>query len=430
MKPEHINKLKTIRKSLDSLSILSPYDVDAMCEYAEFLIKREYSSDVTDSNIQKDSQNFDCLLNKKMDDDFYSYALEEVKDDYFQLLKKYVYTGSSESVVRKIYMLSKKVANAGLYQQDIIDIHEESLFTITEMIPAEKVLHLAIVGTRFLAEILISSSTLFIKQREMLETKNKYLQEKIRQEVVKRMEQEKLLMQRSKLAAMGEMIGAIAHQWRQPLNSISLLIQEVKDAYDFNELTEEHINEIVEKAIEQTMYMSKTIDDFRNFYKPSKQKNNFNLYKCVCSTLSLLEAQLHSLSIKYFVDCSTNDNLTINSYESEFKQVLINIIQNAKDAIITARRNGILKEKEGQIAVGLRKIESKVRITVYDNGGTISENILSRLFEPYFTTKKAADGTGLGLYMSKLIVEKSMDGELYAENSNNGVVFIIDLSST
>ncbi|MBF0566649.1 MAG: PAS domain-containing protein [Nitrospirae bacterium] len=265
------------------------------------------------------------------------------------------------------------------------------------------------------------------KTEKELSTLNRELEKRVAAEIEKRAVQEQVLMHKSRLAAMGEMIGAIAHQWRQPLTTVGMLMQEIRDSYNFGELTKEHMEKIIADGMGQVLYMSRTIDDFRNFYTPSKEKHSFNLVIAIKETISVVASQLKNNFIGHAINCIGTDDLYMTSYKAEFMQVILNIVSNAKSAIIGARRSGILKVNEGQITITIMSDGKRAKILIKDNGGGIPSRIKDRIFEPYFTTKNEEKGMGIGLYMSKIIIERNMEGELYSENIDNGAIFTIEL---
>lgn len=248
-----------------------------------------------------------------------------------------------------------------------------------------------------------------------------HLQALVAEETQKRITQERLLQQQSKMALMGEMIGNIAHQWRQPLNQISALKDTLVEDYHFGDLTTERLDEYSNQTAAVLLYMSKTIDDFRNFFLPSKEKTIFNLCEIIDRAISIISASLNSHHIK-LTSNPTRECANIYGYPNEFAQVIINIINNAKDAILSHN------VENGEITVNSIIIENKAIITIEDNAGGIPANILDKIYEPYFTTKFASKGTGLGLYMSKIIIEDSMHGKIFAKNIENGAQFSIELN--
>ena len=255
------------------------------------------------------------------------------------------------------------------------------------------------------------------EKSKLLKELNDGLEERVKEEIRKQQKQEQLLIQQSKLAAMGEMIGNIAHQWRQPLNALSLVLQNINFAYEMDDLSEEFMHKSMDKANLLTNTMSKTIDDFRNFFKPNKQEVEFFISDAIKNAISLIEStfQHHNITI----ESKINDDANIKGFPNEFSQVVLNILNNAKDAII---ENNI---GSGKVLINVEKIDNKATISVIDNAGGIPNDILEKVFNPYFTTKEEGKGTGIGLYMSKNIIETNMNGKLLVENIENGAKFVI-----
>ena len=241
------------------------------------------------------------------------------------------------------------------------------------------------------------------------------LDQRVQEEVEKRREKEQLLLHQSKLAALGEMLGNIAHQWRHPLTRLSLLIQNLDLAHQLGKLTPERFKEFREQAQLQIEYMSDTIDDFINFFRKDGEKKRFYPSQIVKDSLKLMEGRLKQKGVKVSIQVEGEEE--IEGYRSEFSQVILNIINNAVD-ILTERR-----VPNPQIWV---RIVGK-RIEIEDNGGGVPEEIGNKIFEPYFTTKFQSQGTGIGLYMSRVIITQHFGGKLYYYNSNDGAVFVIEL---
>ena len=248
------------------------------------------------------------------------------------------------------------------------------------------------------------------------------LESRVREEVSKNIAKDKILVQQNKLAAMGEMIGAIAHQWRQPLNNVSLILHFVRDNFENKKLNKEMISNYLQKGEKQIEYMSHTIDDFRNFYKPSKQKDRFEIREALNSIVEIMSAKLEQKDLYVELDV---ERFEFNSFENEFKQAVLNIISNAKDAIFQLKEKN--KDFKGIIYIIGKKCGKNYEIVISNNGGEISEAVMERMFEPYFTTKFEKQGTGIGLYMTKMIVENSMSGSIEVENIKDGVEFKIVL---
>ncbi len=257
-----------------------------------------------------------------------------------------------------------------------------------------------------------------------------------------RQQSERILVHQSRLAAMGEMIGAIAHQWRQPLNAVNAVIQDLKDAYEYGALDRNYLDRSVKNAMQQIQFMSKTIDDFRNFFRPDKMKTPFDVKQAAGEVLTLVSSQLAGKDISYRIVCHVHNKtfenftapvipcgaMTILGYENEMKQVFLNLINNAKDAILNCRERGLMGPGvKGLITVAFEHPGDRVVINVTDNGGGIPADILDRIFEPYFSTREPGHGTGIGLYMSKMIIENNMGGRLTARNVDGGAAFRIEV---
>ena len=224
------------------------------------------------------------------------------------------------------------------------------------------------------------------------------------------------LQQQNKMASMGEMIGAIAHQWRQPLSAISGAIQNLEYDYEDGYLKDKkYINDFVDKQKKTINFMSKTIDDFRSFFRVDKTKRNFKVKETTQNVIDMQSAQLKNHNITLNI---SGDELEFNGLQSEYQQAILNIINNAKDALI---ENNI-ENPTIDIAISNRKV------TIKDNGGGIHQDVIDRVFEPYFSTKEQGKGVGMGLYISKMIIDDNMGAKLSVENDKNGAVFTIDLN--
>lgn len=253
-----------------------------------------------------------------------------------------------------------------------------------------------------------------------LENLNQNLAGKVQKGIQEAKRKDKAILQQAKLARMGSMISMIAHQWRQPLSELSGTLMELETATRFKKVDDKHILSSIEKSDTLIEFMSNTIDDFRNFYKPDKRKENFDLLEYCKKAIELIKASLQESDIKLILDIKNNKNFY--GYPREFSQVILNLISNARDILIER------DIKDPQI---LFKLESKGLnsiITVQDNAGGIPKDNLELIFDPYFSTKDSTKGTGLGLYISKLIIERNMGGELSVQNGKNGAIFKITLT--
>ena len=225
--------------------------------------------------------------------------------------------------------------------------------------------------------------------------------------------QQNMLIQKSKMAAMGEMIGNIAHQWRQPLSQVSGLFLDIESAYEFKELDKKYLTKRIDEANDLLEYMSKTIDDFRNFFNPNSLKEDFFIEEAVQSALKIVNATLQHNNIK--IDIEEDIDIKLHGYKNEYAQVIVNIISNAKDILIDR------KIENPQIKIYMKDINT---LCIEDNAGGVDKEIIDKIFDPYFTTKYDY-GTGIGLYMTKLIIEEKMNGTINVNNSQNGAVFSI-----
>ena len=227
------------------------------------------------------------------------------------------------------------------------------------------------------------------------------------------------MIQQGRLASMGEMVNNIAHQWRQPLNNIGLIIQNLQFSFDAGTITHDELKTEIGTAMDVIMHMSRTIDDFRNFFREDKQKGSFLVSKTVHRAIEFISAVLARNEFR--VDFEDDPDVTAIGYQNEYAQVLLNILSNSREAciersIITPRIQIRVTAENGRSVVYVR-----------DNCGGIAEEIMPKIFDPYFTTRSPDKGTGIGLYMSKVIIEQNMGGHLTARNTEDGVEFRIEV---
>jgi len=258
-----------------------------------------------------------------------------------------------------------------------------------------------------------------IRERELAE-------ESLREETAVRLqavealrEKEQMLIQQSRQAAMGEMISNIAHQWRQPLNTLGLYTQRLGMFYGTPKFNKEFLDDSIANSMKIIKHMSKTIDDFRDYFKPEKEKADFYVIEAIKSTMSLLEGNFHSPKIT--VDFLERSNPVVNGYQNEFSQVFLNILNNARDAIIER------EIADARVTITICSDGNCAVVTVADNAGGIPDELIKKVFDPYFTTKGPQAGTGIGLFMSKTIIEKNMGGRLTVRNTDTGAEFRIEV---
>ena len=246
---------------------------------------------------------------------------------------------------------------------------------------------------------------LFYRQY-LLKKMNEELNEKIKIEMKKNEEKTRISIQQSRMASMGEMLENIAHQWRQPLSTISVAASGIEIKKELNILNDEDLSDSLRHIKNATQYLSNTIDDFRNFFVKDKIPSNINIRNTLNKTIDLISSTLAKEEITLIRNIQ---NINFTSYENELIQVLMNIFINAKDALAN-------RKSEKLIIVVIKQIEDNLVIKIKDNAGGVDSSIIDKIFEPYFTTKHQFNGTGIGLYMSKLIVEKHLIGEISVKN--------------
>ena len=245
----------------------------------------------------------------------------------------------------------------------------------------------------------------------------------IMDDMTERVQQQQFLIQQSKLAEMGDMVAAIAHQWNEPLVELSALVQDIQTSYLLNELKDMEVKDFVNDSMIQIKYMSRTLSDFRNFLKPSTKKKLFSISKALTEINEIIGKQVFYSNIQMsFNYKNENEELLIYGYENEFKQVLLNLINNAKNKIV---EKDFDYSKKAKIDINIQRTSTHNIIEIADDGGKIDESIINSIFEPYFSTKP--NGTGIGLYMAKVIIEDKMRGTITVKNDDNNVIFTIKL---
>jgi PAS domain S-box-containing protein len=251
-----------------------------------------------------------------------------------------------------------------------------------------------------------------------LEKLNNSLEEMLREEVAKSRKKDFLMIQQSRQAAMGEMIGNIAHQWRQPLNAVGLYIQDLQESFEHGELTGDYLKSSVGQAMDIISHMSQTINDFRNFFKPDKEILNFNVREVIQRVLNFVSNSFKDSGVR--LDVEMRDDIFINGLPNEYSQVILNILNNAREVLVER------KVAAPVVKVQLSWFGDKSLVAITDNAGGVPEEIIDRIFDPYFTTK-GAGGTGIGLYISKTIIEQNMKGVLTVRNNGDGAEFRLEV---
>lgn len=254
------------------------------------------------------------------------------------------------------------------------------------------------------------------KQQELVEL-NRLQEVRISQDVEVLRKKDQMMILQDRQALMGEMINNIAHQWRQPLNTLGLIIQQYPLFYDSAEFDKAFIKDMTDNCMSLIQHLSQTINDFRDFFRSDKQSVPFNVSRIITQTVGLIEKGFayEHIGIGIHQDSAP----TITGYPNEYAQVLLNILMNARDALLEHH------VVDAMISIRVFSEGDASVVTVTDNAGGITSEIIDRIFDPYFTTKGPDKGTGIGLFMSKTIIEKNMGGKLTVSNTGNGAEFRI-----
>jgi signal transduction histidine kinase len=256
------------------------------------------------------------------------------------------------------------------------------------------------------------------KRQELLEL-NRLLEFRIARDVDNLRQKDQMMILQDRRAIMGEMINNIAHQWRQPLNVLGLYLQELPMAYDSAKFDKGFLEANVGKSMQLIMHMSRTIDDFRHFFRSDTEKVPFSVCQVIGRTLSLVKESFLDQQIQ--IDLRTEGNPMVNSYPNEYTQALLNILMNARDELVLHHVD------DAMISIRVYSEGVSTVVTITDNSGGIDEKIIDKIFDPYFTTKGPDKGTGIGLFMSKTIIEKNMGGRLTVCNTGSGAEFRVEV---
>ena len=347
------------------------------------------------------AQNITNVETKKAFDDMVSIA----KSGEGFLTYNHKYGNNNEFSTKTSYIKGldnwQWVIGKGFYQDDIQQLLIEKEKQLDKDYQ-RKIFN--IFGIVFILTIILLIASMYISK--ILEKKFEKYKNEIDAHIKENTKQHHILFQQSKMAAMGEMLGNIAHQWRQPLSVITTAATGMKVQKEFGTLDDEAINRSVDTITDSALYLSKTIDDFRNFFKRDKTETNFSTNEVIGKVLKLTKSQfkIHEISI-----IKNIEEFNLFGLENEFVQALINILNNAKDALID-------KEAPKLIFINVLKNDNKAIIKIADNGGGIDEKIIDKVCEPYFTTKHQSQGTGIGLYMTEEIIVKHMYGKFTISN--------------
>lgn len=260
------------------------------------------------------------------------------------------------------------------------------------------------------------------KYSNEIESYKNNLEERVAQAVAEIESQNILLLKQSKFAAMGEMIGMIAHQLKQPLNGLSVISQSYKIVYELDSIDEEYLIENEESSMKFIRYMSETIDNFRNFFQTDKNRELVDINNLIDDSIKFVSHTFHNSNIKIVKNYYQDSKIELHVFRNELLQVFLNILNNAKDAL---NKNNNDSEKIIRITTYIKN--DKFIVDIEDNAGGVEKSVIDQIFNSYFSTK-GDKGTGLGLYMSKLIVEDHLYGSISVKNTDNGAKFTIELS--
>jgi signal transduction histidine kinase len=382
----------------------------------------KYDIDLKDAKGDLITKNFVDEVSKKPTGVFLEYFWQKPNRSNF----------SKKLGFLKLYEKYNWVIGAGLYIDDIEESIKENKKLLEQRIDKyiDTVINISLIVILVITILSFMISNKITKvlsnYRDNVEKKefelqdmNKNLEKRVEVALAEAKKKDMAMLHQSRLARMGAMLSMIAHQWRQPLSELSGVLMELETANKFKKLDDKLLDDSIVESNNIIQFMSHTIDDFRNFFKPDKKKERFYVDDACNEAISLARASIKSYHIDLYKDVRCNS--IINGYEREFAQVMLNLISNAKD-ILNQR-----EIKNPKIDIVLDVIGKDAVITVEDNAGGIEEEYLNMIFEPYFTTKDSTQGTGLGLYMSKMIIEKNMNGQLSVENSAKGAIFKIRL---
>uniref|UniRef100_UPI004047E89B sensor histidine kinase n=1 Tax=Aliarcobacter sp. TaxID=2321116 RepID=UPI004047E89B len=328
----------------------------------------------------------DLIDISKKGEGFYSY-IQNKKPDNEQSIKKVSFVKGLENWSWMI--------GTGFYEDDTEKAINEKKEELNKEF--EQYLFKTIIFVLFLILFLMIISIYFTE----------ILQKKFRKYQNERTKQQNIISQQGKMAAMGEMIGHIAHQWRQPLSSISTSATGMKLQKEMNILEDNSLIEGLEQINKSVQYLSTTIDDFRDFYKPNKNKTQFKILDTVDKVINLIHSQFNSNGIKII---KKGENIEIYNYENELIQIIINLLNNSRDELLKKDLNS-----KKLIFINIIRKETDLLIYIKDNAGGVPEEIMHKIFEPYFTTKEKSDGTGIGLYMCSQLIE-GMHGKISVSN--------------
>ncbi len=257
-----------------------------------------------------------------------------------------------------------------------------------------------------------------LMQKRELEAYQRYLEDRLDEEIALGEAKEALLIEQNKSSEVGQMVSIIAHQWKQPLHYLNLLIEDLGMEYAYHPLTKEYIDDFVQKGTTRVKFLSETMDNFLRFYKTDAASKTFSISKVAREIAMFLDMSFKALGIQ--IDIDAKDDFSLHGIENEFQQVILNLVNNAKEAFDGQKR------ADAQIRIDIGKDDDKGMIIIQDNAGGISENDIGNIFNIDFTTKP--DGNGIGLYLVKKIVETRFNGSIEVDNTPYGARFVLSFN--
>ncbi|CAM3596649.1 cache domain-containing protein [Arcobacter aquimarinus] len=389
IKKEVLDYISKLNKDKNNYFFIIDYNKNTLLHLIPDLVNKP-AIDVTNIENQKI---FDEMIEiAKQGEGFLTYNHKPINSDSFSTKTSYI-----KGINNWQWAIGK-----GFYQDDVNTIINNNTLILNDKFH-KKVINLISIALILTSLLLIIS----IYVSKILEKKFINYKKEINKYIEENSKQQHILSQQSKMAAMGEMIGNIAHQWRQPLSVITTVASGMKLQKEFNTLDDKTFNESIDNITNSAQYLSKTIDDFRNFFRTDKNESIFSINECLYKVIKLTDAQFKNNEIIFIKNLK---DFNILGLENEFIQALINILNNAKDALL---------EKDGLriIIISTYEENHKAFIKIEDNAGGIDEKIIDKIFEPYFTTKHQSKGTGIGLYMTQKIITKHMNGTIEIKNS-------------
>ena len=387
LSPKILNKIKKYNFGKDEFLFI--YNINSLNNPVES------SELILEKNIQTNSEELFELKNILVKSDYKTNVFHEYKN----------------RLIYSVYLPSiRTFISEGVYLDSINKIVEKET-TVSHKNLIKKIIFL-IVSILLVTIVFFIFSYIISKKIELM----------FKNYRIKVAHSQQLLIQKSKMASMGEMIGNIAHQWRQPLSQLSGLFFDIESAYDFKELDKKYLTNTIDEANDLVEYMSKTIDDFKEFFNPNAKKEKFNLLEPINNALNIVSSALKSNHIQ--LNINVDNSLYVEGLSNEFSQVILNLLSNSQEI-------ALLRDiKKPKINIFTELYKNEIFLHVEDNCGGIDEAILDKIFEPYFTTKFHY-GTGIGLYMSKIIVENKMNGHIYVKNiENNKTRFTITIKKS